>query len=297
MKVPEQLLPWFIRVTGMNRIFLSEEAARKHVEKSARRPQPFGPPNRLRGVDISMNQRNRWPVYTVTPIDSQPTGSVVYVHGGGWVNEIVRQHWQLIAQIAVESRTTVVVPIYPLIPLGTAADVVSETVDIVLGCREKYGDTRLAGDSAGGQIALSAALALRDQHGITLSRTVLISPALDLTWSNPEIPRVQPNDPWLAVPGGHHLSEVWRGDLEITDPRVSPIFGDLTGLGPITMFSGTHDILWPDARILAAKLEDAGVDVDFHEKASLLHVYPLLPTASGHRARGIITAQLAETGA
>jgi hypothetical protein len=46
----------------------------------------------------------------------------------------------------------------------------------------------------------SAAMVLRGQHNLTLPRTVLISPALDLSWSNPRIPQVQPTDPWLALP-------------------------------------------------------------------------------------------------
>lgn len=293
MKAPENLVPWFIRRTGRNKIFLSAEAARAHVERSARQPSPFGPPAKLPGVDVSMSRRAGWPVYTVVPAGARPSGSVVYLHGGGWVNEIVRQHWKLIAQIAVESRTTVVVPIYPLIPVGTAATVVAETVDIALESRERYGDVRLAGDSAGGQISLSAAQVLRDSHGVTLSRTVLISPAADLTWSNPRIPEVQPDDPWLAVPGGHYLSSVWRGDLELTNPLVSPLFGDLAGLGPVVIFSGTRDILNPDASLLASKLKEAGVEVEYHEQPGGLHDYPLLPTASGERARRLITSALA----
>ena len=74
---------------------------------------------------------------------------------------------------------------------------------------------------------------------------------------------------------------------------MSPLFAEFAGLGPVTLFSGTHDILNPDAHLLAAALEAAGVDVDFHEGPGLLHVYPLLPTASGRRARATITSQLA----
>ena len=293
MKVPENLIPWLVRVTGRNKVFLTQEAAKAHAEKVARQPRPFGPPARLRGVEVSMTVREGWPVYTVVPSGARPSGCVVFVHGGGWVNEIVRQHWKLIAQIAIESRTTVVVPIYPLIPVGTAATVVAEIVDIVLESRERYGDVRLAGDSAGGQISLSAAQVLRDSHGVTLSRTVLISPAADLTWSNPRIPEVQPDDPWLAVPGGHYLSSVWRGDLELTNPLVSPLFGGLAGLGPVVIFSGTRDILNPDASLLASKLEEAGVEVEYHEQPGGLHDYPLLPTANGERARRLITSTLA----
>lgn len=295
MNITEKLVPWYIRTTHRNRPYLSEAGAREHLDQRRLHPENFGPPRRMGSdVQVDMRMRNGWPVYAVTPSRAKPSGSVVYVHGGGWVNEIVRQHWRVIAQIAVEAKTTVVVPIYPLIPFGTAEQVVEGVVELVRECQDKYGDTRLAGDSAGGQIALSAAMDLRDKHDVTLTRTVLISPAVDLTWSNPLIPEVQPDDPWLAVPGARFLSETWRADLDVTDQRVSPIFGDLSGLGPITVFSGTHDILNPDARRLVSELGDAGVAVDFHEEDTLLHVYPLLPTRSGRRARDTIVARLVE---
>ena len=294
MDVPKKLVPLYIRATRRNRPYASEAGAREYLDERTRHPEPFGPPRKIGGdVEVGMTVRDGWPVYTITPSGASSVGSVVYVHGGGWVNEIVRQHWQLIGQIAKEAQTTVVVPIYPLIPSGTAEAVVAGVVELVRQCREQYGDTRLAGDSAGGQIALSAALELRDRHDIALSRTVLISPALDLTWANPRIPEVQPDDPWLAVPGGRYFSETWRAALDVADQRVSPLFAEFAGLGPVTLFSGTHDILNPDAHLLAAALEAAGVDVDFHEGPGLLHVYPLLPTASGRRARATITSQLA----
>ncbi|WP_295647525.1 alpha/beta hydrolase fold domain-containing protein [uncultured Dietzia sp.] len=294
MDIPEKLIPLYLRATGRQRPFLSEEAAREHLQARALRPAPFGPPRRIGvDVDITVTRRNGWPVYTVVPAGLEPSGSVVYAHGGAWVNEIVRQHWQLIGRIAVEAQTTVVVPIYPLAPVGTAEEVVAGFVDIVRASRERYDDTRLVGDSAGGQIALSAAMELRDRHGITLTRTVLIAPAVDLTWSNPRIADVQPVDPWLAVPGGRFFSETWRAGVDVTDQRVSPIFGEVAGLGPVTVFSGTHDILNPDAHRLVGNLQDAGVEVAFHEGDSLLHVYPLLPTASGRQAREIVTAHLA----
>lgn len=202
-------------------------------------------------------------------------GCVVYAHGGAWVNEIAPQHWTLAAQIAAECTTTVVVPIYPLVPFGTAQGCVETFVDLVLELRRVHDDdVRLAGDSAGGQIALSTALELRDRHGLTLPLTVLISPAVDLTWSHPGIPLVQPKDPWLGVPGGRVFSELWRGDVPVTDQRVSPIFSDLTDLGPLVVFSGTHDILNPDANRLVDMARAAGVDVEFHEGDGQLHVYP-----------------------
>jgi acetyl esterase/lipase len=71
---------------------------------------------------------------------------------------------------------------------------------------------------------------------------------------------------------------------------VSPLYADLTGLAPIALFSGTHDIHNPDARDFAARAKDAGVSLDYHEQPGAQHVYPLLPTTEGAAARTLITA-------
>ncbi|GGE71638.1 alpha/beta hydrolase fold domain-containing protein [Nesterenkonia cremea] len=285
--LPQRAVPAILKLTGRNKVFWDREAAEQRVEDRVLRPRSFAPPKRLRAeVSITREEIRGWPVYTITPraAGGEPQGSTVFVHGGGWVNEIVAPHWQLAASIAAENATTVTVPIYPLAPRGTAEQVVDGVVALVRESVDRGAETRLFGDSAGGQIALSAALQLRDA-GIVLPRTVLLSPALDLTWSNPRIDLVQPSDPWLARPGGRHFSELWRDSLEVTDPRVSPLYGDLSGLGPLSVFIGTRDILQPDTQLLHQAAEAAGVAIDFYERKGEVHVYALLPTAWGRRDR------------
>jgi acetyl esterase/lipase len=291
--LPHQVLPAFLRLTRANRAFVDADAARRHVERLRIRPRAYGPPRLLRrDVSVSVHHRLGWPAYTITPADGNPRGAVVYAHGGGWVNQVAVQHWQLAAQIAAEARTTVSLPIYPLVPFGTAQQVVPAVVELVLGSGAAPEDTSVAGDSAGGQIALSAALVLRDEHRVALRRTVLIAPALDLTLDNPGIDVVQPTDPWLGRDGARVFIEHWRGELLVTDPRVSPLNADLHGLGPLTVFSGTRDILNPDTRLLVEKAEAAGVDVEYHERAGLVHVYPLTPTRAGREARALVVERL-----
>jgi len=287
-----RLLPGYLRITRSNRIYTSSDEARKHIERLRIRPRRFGPPRLLRSdVSVTVDQLLGWPVYTLTPKKGETRGGVVYVHGGGWVNQIALQHWQLAAQIAVEGGMSVAVPIYPLIPLGTAEHVVPAVAELVRTCTARYGSTCLAGDSAGGQIALSAAILLRDHQHI-VPRTVLISPALDLSVTNPAIDEVQPSDPWLARAGIHVFVEHWRGTLPMSDPRVSPLGADLKGLGPITIFSGTRDILNPDARLFFDQAIAAGVDVEYHERQGLVHVYPLTPTPEGRTARVLLIERL-----
>jgi acetyl esterase/lipase len=260
------------------------------------RPVPYGPPRGLRSVEIEVDVRSDtgWPVYRVLPRRRTPTRAAVYVHGGAWVNQIHPLHWRLVAGLAVRSGTAVTVPIYPLAPVGTAATVVPPVADLVAALVDRYGAGHVAalGDSAGGQIVLSAAMLLRDRGLPPLHRTVLISPALDLTLANPEIDLVEPQDPWLARPGTRAAIELWRGDLSIKDPLVSPLFGELTGLGPLTVFSGTRDITSPDTRLLVGRARAAGVQVDHHEEEGLVHVHPLLPVPEGRRARQLMATLL-----
>ncbi|MER6403782.1 alpha/beta hydrolase fold domain-containing protein [Streptomyces viridosporus] len=284
--VPGRFLPLYLRLIRTNRRYVTARGAERHLRQRVLRPPAYGPPRRLR-ADVSVRVE-RWrgrPVYTLAPAPAagRASGGTVYVHGGAWVNEIVPQHWQLAARIAARARTRVVVPIYPLVPHGTAGHVVPAMAELVLAVRERYGRVCLAGDSAGGQIALSAAVLLRDGHGTVLPRTVLVSPALDLSFGHPGIDAVQPHDPWLAREGLRVFAGLWRGDLGLTDPRVSPLAADLRGLGPLTVFSGTRDILNPDARLLVRKAVAAGVEVEYHERPGAVHVFPLPPHPGGSR--------------
>lgn len=282
-------MPALLRLTGRHRPYASAEAARAHLEQRGLHPVPFGPPPRLRPkVDITLQHRSSWPIYTLTPLGSEPDLTVVYLHGGGWVNEITGQHWQLAAQIAHQAGATVIVPIYPLLPSATAADVLPVIVDMAA----EHADVCLAGDSAGGQMALSAALLLRDERGVTAAGTVLISPIVDVALRNPAIAAVEPTDPWLGRDAIQVYADAWRGDLPVDDPRVSPLQADLTGLSPLTVFSGTRDLLNPDARLLVEKATAAGVDIEYHEEPGLLHVYPLTPTPEGRAARRIIVERI-----
>lgn len=290
--VPDALVPFVLRAIRANTTFITAEGAHRRVRERELRPEPYGPPRRLRpDVRVDVQHVGGWPVYTVTPTRRPPSGNVVYAHGGGWVNEIATQHWQLAAQIAAEAGTTVTLPIYPLVPFGTASDALTGIAALVRAGLDAHGAVCLAGDSAGGQIALSVAQHLRDE-GIVLPATVLIAPALDLTWSNPRIPEVQPSDPWLGTPGGRVLAEHWRGELDLRDPAVSPLFGDLAGLGPISVFSGTRDVLNPDAHLLVEKARAAGTPITLTEVEGQVHVYPLLPTTTGASARRAITLTL-----
>lgn len=292
-----RLLPPLLRLLRFRREFEHPERMLRGVQERLLRPVPFGPPRRLGPVvvEVDPDHATGWPVYRVLPRDRTPERAALYVHGGAWVNQIHPLHWRLVARLAARSGAAITVPVYPLAPRGTATTVVPPVADLLTTLTDRYGAGRVTamGDSAGGQIALSAALLLRDRGVPPLHRTVLISPAVDLTLANPEIDLVEPRDPWLARPGTRAAIELWRGGLPLTDPLVSPLFGELAGLGPLTVFSGTRDITSPDTRLLVERARAAGVPVDHHEEEGLVHVHALLPVPEGRRARRVMAEVLA----
>ena len=290
-----RFLPAVITLLGYKRVYVRAQTTLDGVQDRLVRPVAYGPPRRLgRDLQIDVSHAGGWPVYQVAPRHGTPGEHVVYVHGGSWINEIHPFHWRLIAEVCARSGASITVPIYPLAPVGTAGTVVPVIADLLQALADRHGAGHVTamGDSAGGQIALSAALLLRQRGAPALGNTVLISPALDLTFANPDIDPVEPRDPWLARPGVRAAAQLWRGELPIEHMLVSPLFAEVAGLGPLTVFSGTRDITNPDTRLLVAKARAAGVDVDYHEGADLIHVYPLLPTPEGKQARQTIIRKL-----
>ncbi|MCX5441893.1 MULTISPECIES: alpha/beta hydrolase fold domain-containing protein [unclassified Streptomyces] len=289
-------MPTVVRLRGAKKVFSSAEAVRKQALARSLRPTGYAPPPGLeRTVDLAVRRVAGWPVYDVTPHGDRDSGRrAIYLHGGAYINEIAPQHWKLIAQVAVETGTRVTVPIYPLAPLATAAEVVPAVTDLAAEILGEGADTALSliGDSAGGGMALAVAVHLRDRGQPAPARTILISPWLDISLTDPRIALLEDRDPWLAVPGARYAGDLYRGALPIDHPHVSPLLADLTGLNPITLFSGTHDIVNADARRLAARATAAGVELDFHEAPEMLHVYPLLPIPEGRAARAALCAAL-----
>ncbi|MEM5474281.1 alpha/beta hydrolase [Hoeflea sp. AS60] len=272
---------------GSKRLFSDAGEVDKLVANRMIRPPAFGPSKKLeRRVTISVSYDSGWPVYQITPRGRASGHHVVYAHGGAWINEIHPLQWGLCATVAEQGGATVIVPIYPLAPIGTADIVVPRFAEMLEDLISTHGADNVSamGDSAGGQIVASAALLLRDRGVAPLARTVLISPALDLTFSNPDIAKVEATDPWLAQPGSKRAAEIWRKDLPATDPLVSPLLSDLGQLGPLSIYTGTRDITSPDTRLFAEKARAAGVDVTYVEQPGAIHVYPILPTKIGRAA-------------
>ena len=137
-------------------------------------------------------------VFILTPSDNEPSGKVIlYLHGGAYVGEIENEHWNFVEKLIKDTNNTIILPDYPLAPKYTYKDVFNMIEPLYKEIVDKVGADNiiLMGDSAGGGmgIALLEKIALESEYEMP-SKTILISPWLDVRLTNPEIDKIQKND-------------------------------------------------------------------------------------------------------
>ncbi|UPK32118.1 alpha/beta hydrolase [Bradyrhizobium sp. 186] len=274
----------------------SAEAVQAHVRKLALRPASHEPTGLGRGVEVTLTKMGGWPVYYTAPSSGhEGRNYVMFLHGGGFINEIVPAHWRLVGRMTREARVVCVVPIYPLAPAATAKDVVPATAELLRMLLEDAGSAQVTvvGNSAGAGLALAACQWLRDRGHRQPGRLVLISPAADASISHPEQVAIAARDPIQDIPGIIEAGRLYAGELDVGHPFVSPLNGAFRSLPPMLIFAGTRDLLYPDSVDLAARARGAGVPVELHLLRDQPHNYALMPTPEGRQARAIILRAVA----
>ncbi len=292
-----EALATFIKWAGRNAAHDPEGMDREMMAAQIR-PRHFAPPRWLdRHVSLRLHRDHGWRVYEMAPRGTTlPAHRVAYFHGGGYVTEVDPAHWGVCRRMSTLVPARVSVPIYPLAPGATARTTVPTAVDIVADIVNEAGDDSLVtlmGDSAGGGLALAVAQGLRARQ-MGRPRLVLIAPWVDLTMSDELIDETTTRDPMLSMPRLRRAAELYYGDLPADDPRASPLFGGLEGLGPVTIFVGTRDLLLRDAQRLRDAAAAAGVLRDYHEGEGLIHVWPILPLPEARKARRAIVESIRE---
>lgn len=151
----------------------------------------------------------------------------------------------------------------------------------------------VAGDSAGGGLALGFAQTLAEAGLPQPRRLVLLSPWLDLTLSHPDLPALEPRDPWLNIDGTVEAGKAWAGGDDPIQPRLSPINGELGGLAPMEVYVGTAELCLPDVLLLQERGAAAGAALEVTVCPGAVHVYPLVPAPEGRSAAKRIVEEIA----
>jgi len=225
-------------------------------------------------------------VWTIAPKENAGRKHVIYLHGGAYVNSFASQHWALMSKLVATLNCTVVAPNYPHAPEHCVTDVFDLMVPVYNEVASRVGSANvtLMGDSSGGGISLALAQRLREDGYEQPGQVVLLSPWLDATLSNPEIEQYDKVDPFLGVGGLKYGGEVYAHDVDPKSYLVSPVYGSLKNLAPITLFIGTRDILYPDCRKLRDNAAAEGVAINYREYQDMVHNWMLGPMPEAKQA-------------
>lgn len=205
--------------------------------------------------------------------------TVLHLHGGGYVIGSARSHTPFASHLAAAVGGRVVVPEYRLAPEHPAPAAIEDAVAAyraLLDGGTDPADITVTGDSAGGGLAIATVAALRDRDVALPAGVSVVSPFTDLTLDD-ESMRTKVDEDIVLSP---ELLTFWGGlyanGLPLDDPRLSPVFGDLSGLPPLHIQVGTREVLLDDARRLADRASAAGVDVDLLVCDEMIHIWPVL---------------------
>jgi acetyl esterase/lipase len=131
----------------------------------------------------------------------------------------------------------------------------------------------IGGDSAGGGLAISALVALRDARTPLPAAAAIISPWLDLTLTGTSLASHAALDPLVYAADLRSAAECYAGDHDPHNPLISPIYADLAGLPPTLIHVGEHEVLLSDAQRLADAATAAGVAVQLDIWPEMWHVW------------------------
>lgn len=222
-----------------------------------------------------VEKQGHWgsPVYHLTPRENRSDWQIVYLHGGGYVNPMHAVHWGVLRELGKATGATITLPLYPLAPEHDYKPGRDLVLDIYEHVRASNPCARiaLAGDSAGGNFALGTALRLRENEHVMPDALVLFAPWMDLTLADERARAIEADDIMLTVDRLRICGEMWAGSDDPAREDLSPLHTDLSGLPPMAIFQGTHDILQVDARSFAARAEAEGHSVSYYEYEGAFH--------------------------
>jgi len=212
----------------------------------------------------------------VTAPGADADAVILYFHGGVYVIGSAATSVPLVAELARRTGARVITLDYRLAPEHPYPAAVEDAQDAYRGLLEQGvdpGQIALAGESAGGGLALATLLGLRDAGTPLPSCAFLMSPYADLTLSGDSIADREAVDRTLTPEGLRLRIPDYVAGADAADPFISPVFADLTGLPPLLIQVGSNEILLSDALRLAERAAMADVTVTLDVTDSVPHVF------------------------
>jgi len=204
--------------------------------------------------------------------------AILYLHGGGYNFCSPNTHRELAAYISMASSAKVLLLDYHLAPehpFPAALDDATIAYRWLLKNGFSGKNIALAGDSAGGGLAIATSISLRDGGNPPPSSIACISPWTDLAMSGNSIKTHAGIDPMLNLQSMKLMASNYIGQNDPRNPFISPIYADLEGIPPTLIHVGSDEMLLDDATRIAEKAKSAGVDVTLKIYDKMWHVWHL----------------------
>lgn len=256
-------------------------ALRQHEDRQAARKRVAGL------ADITPVSIGTLKAEWVKPPKAEGHRVILYLHGGGYCFCSPETHRPLVARLCQNAQARGLSIDYRLAPENPFPAALDDAVNAyrwLLAQGISPNGIILAGDSAGGGLAIATAMALRD-GGAPLPRAlVTFSPWTDLAltgWTILTNAKTDPSTTWetLGICARYYLK-----NTPPTNPFASPLYGNFRGLPPLLIHVGSEEILRDDATRVAEKAEAAGCDVSVEVWEGMPHVFQRfwrLPEARG----------------
>ena len=213
---------------------------------------------------------------------------ILYCHGGGYSTGSTLYARTITSKLAASTSMDVLSFDYRLAPEHPYPAALEDAMKawnylMLLG----YGarDIILAGDSAGGNLALTLTLKLKEEGRLLPRGIVLLSPWTDMTSSGKSYQTKAAVDPVLDMAYLERaISDYTKGMEDLENPYISPIFGDFTGFPPTYIQVGDNEILLSDSENLHKKMVKENVSVKLEHFRGMWHVFQMSPVKKAYEA-------------
>lgn len=273
----------------------TQESALKNLESRRIKNQDYKVHQKyVRKYDMEIYDSEGFEVCVINK-SSQSGKYIFYLHGGAFVEQPLSFHYSFLKKLAKETDVTVIMPVYPKAPNYTYETSIDMVVKTYKGLLENVNseDITIMGDSAGGSMSLSVCQHFNKIGLPQPSNIIMFSPCLDCTLSNPEINDYIKKDLLLSLTLLKVKVDAYAGSEDaLKNYLVSPIYGDLENLAPMTLFVGGNEIFVPDSRIFVKMAEEKGIIVDYYEYDNMLHAFPVYPIPEAKEVREIINKKI-----
>jgi monoterpene epsilon-lactone hydrolase len=216
---------------------------------------------------------------------------VLYFHGGGYVAGSINSHRGCGAWISQASKARVLIIDYRLAPEHPFPAALDDAMKVyhwlTTNQRILPEDLVIAGDSAGGGLALAVLLKLRDEQTALPAAAVCLSPWTDLALSGQSLVEKAEIDVIVSLEALEKFSKFYLKDTDPTHPLASPLYADLQGLPPLFIQVGTAEIILDDSLRFAERAKAAGVEVTLDVWEDMPHIFALFAAITPEGKEGV----------